>query len=193
MVTLLRHFQCDKEENGAFHNIPKVSVIKNMLGCFTGHPQKLEATSFARPLWGTRFNKRIVGGEIAALGQFPWMARLGYKHKRDRELNLTVEGALINRNTVVTAAIALVARNKRTENHQARRKQCRETVDCEGNVCAPEPQDFKPKQIIPHADFGSRSYKNDIGLLIRLKRDAVFHGNDTDILLLFPLYIKDIK
>ncbi|VEN47988.1 unnamed protein product [Callosobruchus maculatus] len=123
----------------------------------------------------TRFNRRIVGGEIAALGQFPWMARLGYKQKRDREFKFSCGGALINRNTVVTAAHCITGKNrKELKIIRLGENNAEKPIDCEGNVCAPEPQDFKPKNILPHANFSSRSYQNDIGL-IRLRRNAVFH------------------
>lgn len=49
-------------------------------------------------------------------------------------------------------------------------------IDCEAGVCADPPQDFNPKLVIVHQDYGNPPYKHDIAL-IRLDRPAVFNGN----------------
>ncbi|KAH9642611.1 hypothetical protein HF086_011204 [Spodoptera exigua] len=47
---------------------------------------------------------RVVGGVDAALGDFPWMALLGYKSKRTGTTNWLCGGSLISSRHVLTAA-----------------------------------------------------------------------------------------
>lgn len=49
-----------------------------------------------------RAKSRITGGKTAALGQFPWLARLGYN--RDKTIKFLCGSALIRMNCILTAA-----------------------------------------------------------------------------------------
>lgn len=47
---------------------------------------------------------RIMGGTEATLGQFPWMARIGYDFsKKNKKIYYLCAGALINRWHILTA------------------------------------------------------------------------------------------
>ena len=55
---------------------------------------------------------QIVGGENATLGEFPWMALLGFKIKVGRtkeDIFYLCGGSLINKHYVLTAASCVVA------------------------------------------------------------------------------------
>lgn len=51
---------------------------------------------------GMATRSRIIGGKKAGLGQFPWLARLGYRKKQN--IQFLCGGALIKDTCVLTAA-----------------------------------------------------------------------------------------
>ncbi|KAF2905341.1 hypothetical protein ILUMI_00843 [Ignelater luminosus] len=128
---------------------------------------------------GISMTDRIIGGTNASLGQFPWLARIGYTSddQRSASPNFKCGGALINKIYVLTAAHCvtslpgkfIVSSVRLGENNALTE------IDCEGQVCAARVQDFKPRTLIVHKDYGVPPYKNDIAL-IRLDRPALFNG-----------------
>lgn len=48
-------------------------------------------------------------------------------------------------------------------------------VDCDGKICAPEPQDFYLDTIFIHRQYNERTNINDIALL-KLTHDAALNG-----------------
>ncbi|XP_060527442.1 phenoloxidase-activating factor 3-like [Cylas formicarius] len=87
---------------------------------------------------------KIVGGREAALGQFPWMVRLGYQNNPFKsELKFLCGGSLISRYYVLTAAhcvdkwYTFILAVARLGEHLVYRD-----PDCEGKVCAPRVQDI---------------------------------------------------
>lgn len=53
-----------------------------------------------------KIGSRITGGKTAAIGQYPWMARLGYEQD-DESIKFKCGGSLINQKYVLTAAHCL--------------------------------------------------------------------------------------
>lgn len=47
---------------------------------------------------------RIIGGRNAALGEKPWLARIGYSGPKMPEISYRCGGAILNKNTIITAA-----------------------------------------------------------------------------------------
>ncbi|XP_046982437.1 spaetzle-processing enzyme-like [Schistocerca americana] len=131
---------------------------------------------------------RIIGGKNAALGAYPWIARIGYistpsplasKYQLPgtrRKAVFRCGAALISSYYVVSAAhcvanlpgglevglIRLGEHNTRTD------------PDCEDGVCAEPVQDFRPSEVLMHADYDQLPFKHDISL-IRLDRAVRFH------------------
>ncbi|VEN51796.1 unnamed protein product [Callosobruchus maculatus] len=98
-------------------------------------------------------NIRIVGGEKAKMGEFPWMVRLGHRYKtNDGLIFFNCAGTLINTRYVLTAA------HCGTNNTMARigEHDVVNVTDCEGSICAPPVQDRK---IEKYFGFG---YKKEI-------------------------------
>lgn len=56
---------------------------------------------------GISFTERIIGGNMASAGKYPWLARLGYKTKIKGRYTFLCGGALINKKFVITAAHCL--------------------------------------------------------------------------------------
>lgn len=54
---------------------------------------------------------RIIGGTNASLGQFPWLARIGYTSEEQRSAspNFKCGGALVSKYYVLTAAHCVTA------------------------------------------------------------------------------------
>lgn len=50
-------------------------------------------------------SQRIIGGKNASIGQYPWLARLGYLvNDQKQEISFKCGGSLINKMYIVTAA-----------------------------------------------------------------------------------------
>ncbi|XP_063703646.1 CLIP domain-containing serine protease HP8-like [Culicoides brevitarsis] len=113
---------------------------------------------------------RIVGGTRAKLGQYPWLARLGY----NRTENVTFEcgGTLISKRHVLTAShcvldiepavvvqVVLGEHNVTSE------------IDCELEKCADPVQIYRPIEIVVPTEYHKSHYKHDIAL-IKLDRDV---------------------
>nr|XP_022909842.1 melanization protease 1-like [Onthophagus taurus] len=127
---------------------------------------------------------RIIGGEKARLGQYPWLARIGYSMPGCTKAVLyRCGGFLINEWYVGTAAhcvtdLPTIVCPK--DNHTVKFKltsiQLGEHVvstpiDCENGECAEEVQEFQPAEINFHFMYNNPKYANDIAL-IKLNKPA---------------------
>merc|ERR1712213_139198 len=119
-------------------------------------------------------NIRIVGGQDATLGQYPWLVNLGYQRNGAGETLFKCGGTLIGPRHVVTAAhcvtdlpsgFALAA--VRVGEHDLASEQ-----DCQSGVCSPDPQDMKVRKIVFHPSYGKpNAFQNDIAV-ISLEEDS---------------------
>ncbi|KAF9796699.1 hypothetical protein SFRURICE_008109 [Spodoptera frugiperda] len=135
---------------------------------------KIPAEEIAKhPVWtkldavdcGDSAADRIIGGLNAGLGDFPWIARLGYLE--DDEIDYMCGGALVTDRHVVTAAhcvqksdYGLVLTTVRLGEHDTRTD-----PDCELKVCAPAVQDRGIKRIISHPQFNKPAFHNDVAII----------------------------
>lgn len=133
--------------------------------------------------------QRIVGGQDALPGEFPFTALLGKTRKRKsagvsyEQKVFTCGGTLINLRYVVTAAHCHHATIRRKQISLVRLGEYEVTdhnrPDCSGDFCLEDPQDFdlRSEDIILHPDYGKErqdkiiNTTNDIAL-IRLPRTA---------------------
>nr|AAL31706.1 coagulation factor-like protein 3 [Hyphantria cunea] len=109
---------------------------------------------------------RVVGGEKAKLGDFPWMALLGYKN-RNGDTNWLCGGSLISSRHILTAAHCI--HNHENDLYVVRLGELDLTKEDEGAT----PYDVLIKQKIKHAEYSANAYTNDIGILI-LDKDVEF-------------------
>ncbi|ENN70806.1 hypothetical protein HUJ04_004940 [Dendroctonus ponderosae] len=121
---------------------------------------------------------RIIGGKEATLGQFPWIARLGYQIKKNKpKIFYLCAGSLINRWYVVTANHCFLDLLGDTlKQVRLGENFLKEQSDCENEICAPPVQDIDVQRLIRFEEYeGERSITyGDIGL-IKLARPAEFH------------------
>ncbi|XP_044260048.1 phenoloxidase-activating factor 1-like isoform X2 [Tribolium madens] len=138
---------------------------------------------------------RILGGKVARLGEFPWLARL--IHKRNGFKKAGCAGFLITSKFIVTAAhclesdmiqylgplyeVVLGEHNTQTE------------IDCESKnkTCAPKNQVIRVKKTISHSmyDEKSKQHHHDIAL-IQLKKSAKFTSHVAPICVLEKVEFK---
>lgn len=109
---------------------------------------------------------RIIGGTRAALGQYPWMARLGYVYPDD-DIDWMCGGALITDRLVITAAHCLPSENDGYKLQYVRLGEHDITTDpdCELSICAPPVQDRGIRNLSKHASFNHPAFHNDLAML----------------------------
>jgi len=125
-------------------------------------------------------HKRIVNGEDAALGQFPWLVNLGYKRNGAGEPLFKCGGSLIGSRHVVTAAHCVTDLPRgfalqvvRVGEHDLASKQDCECDEDDCSYCSPEPQDMDVASIVFHPSYGKpKPFQNDIAV-ITLTEDVI--------------------
>ncbi|XP_039760066.1 uncharacterized protein LOC120633784 [Pararge aegeria] len=110
---------------------------------------------------------RVVGGVDAKLGDFPWMALLGYKGKRSPTTSWLCGGSLISRHHVLTAAHCI--HNHEDDLYVVRVGELDLASETEGAT----PVDVLIKTKIKHEDYNAKAFTNDIALLV-LQNDVQF-------------------
>ena len=77
-----------------------MDVITNNTGRFGNHENRIAlAAKCPIPL-----KERIVGGEEASIGEYPWLALIGYTSGRGSDVTWSCGGSLIGNKYVLTAA-----------------------------------------------------------------------------------------
>ncbi|XP_066995228.2 melanization protease 1 isoform X2 [Anabrus simplex] len=129
---------------------------------------------------------RILGGNEADLGEFPWLAALIYRSPKG-QLGFLCGGSLINKRYVLTAAHCLLPGSSgntligvRLGEHNTATP-----IDCNSDgECSDHPVDLGIEEVLPHPEYDSRrsSQFNDIGL-IRLNSDVPYTDSQSAVLL----------
>ncbi|XP_041982794.1 uncharacterized protein LOC121735881 isoform X2 [Aricia agestis] len=108
---------------------------------------------------GGQFGK-VVGGVDAKLGDFPWIALLGYTNKRDQSTRWRCGGSLITDKHVLTAAHCI--QNHEDELYVVRLGELDLSRDDDGA----SPIDVLIKRQIKHEQYSPSSFENDIAVLL---------------------------
>ena len=83
------------------YTIDVVDVITNDTGRFGNHENRI-ALAAKCPIFSVC--NRIVGGEEACLGEYPWLALIGYTSGRGSDVTWSCGGSLIGNKHILTAA-----------------------------------------------------------------------------------------
>ncbi|XP_055541343.1 CLIP domain-containing serine protease B9 [Wyeomyia smithii] len=115
-------------------------------------------------LCGLSVNTRIIGGEAEIPGQFPWMARLAYRNRTSGRVTYRCAGSLITSRHVITVAHCVTNLIDELELVSVRLGdlECNSLTD---NRCRNRYQDFAIERLIPHENYDSPKYANDIALV----------------------------
>ena len=187
---ILKKKVCHKEETGVCCSEPNLPSPKPSPQCSLSSPSCLPGppNCGSRATVASVLDIRIVGGQDAELGEFPYTALLGSKS------GWFCGGTLINQHYVLTAAhcIGRLTRVRLGEYNVTRVID----QDCDNSICLPEPQDFTVQQadITVHQEYQSiretkgKGVHNDIAL-IRLPRPAILNAGVQVVCL--PLAIAD--
>ncbi|XP_069688618.1 venom protease-like [Periplaneta americana] len=120
---------------------------------------------------------RIIGGKDAALGAYPWIARIGYISSKtpDQQPLFRCGAVLVNKFYIITAAhcVTNLPNKLRVGVIRLGEHNINTDPDCEDGVCADPLQDYTPTELIVHKDYGKPQFKNDISI-IRLDREVIF-------------------
>ncbi|XP_021947723.1 CLIP domain-containing serine protease 2-like isoform X1 [Folsomia candida] len=143
---------------------PNLHLLPDKEHCGHGNPSLLKV--------------RIAGGREAGLGTFPWMALIGYSligvGGQRGPTKFLCGGSLINELYVLTAAHCVSESDIPQGNIpiSVRLGEYNQSmaIDCEGNICAPPPQDVAIAEIIIHENFDKNSTKENDIALIRLEK-----------------------
>lgn len=120
-------------------------------------------------------NTRIVGGQSAVIGQYNWLANLGYVQDGGSETLFKCGGSLIGKRYVITAAHCVIQLPRGFSLGTVRLGEydLDKEEDCKDNFCSSPPQDFKVEAVIPHPDYGS-AFENDIAI-VKLADEATIN------------------
>ncbi|CAH0728369.1 unnamed protein product, partial [Brenthis ino] len=109
---------------------------------------------------------RIIGGMNAALGQFPWVVRLGYSLQEYNDFDWMCGGALLTDLHLITAAHCVKAEDDYQLSVIRVGEYDTETnPDCQLHVCAPPVQDRKIRAIRMHPNFDKPPFHNDVAII----------------------------
>ncbi|XP_037088976.1 phenoloxidase-activating factor 3-like [Pollicipes pollicipes] len=140
---------------------------------------------------GINIHDRIVGGEQADIGEYPWLAVLGYEVVGTGDTEFNCGGTLINDWYVVTAAhcVTNLPSDYRLSTVRLGEHNLITSPDCQERdglkSCSEREQDFTPVEVLPHPDYSKPNrYWNDIALL-RLDRPVSKNAGVSPICLPF--------
>ncbi|KAL3285559.1 hypothetical protein HHI36_000089 [Cryptolaemus montrouzieri] len=117
----------------------------------------------------TAVNK-ITGGDVAELGQFPWMALLGFKQAAVPSTQYLCGGSLITKSHVLTAAHCIL-KNRPLELYSVRFGEFNLSSpnDCmefgKDKVCADKHVDIPVESVMIHPEYNVKTLKNDIAII----------------------------
>ncbi|XP_019880112.2 CLIP domain-containing serine protease HP8 isoform X2 [Aethina tumida] len=105
-------------------------------------------------------SSRIIRGNKASIGEFPWMALIIYN--TDQRLDFKCGGTVITERYVLSAAHCKL---KSAIGVRLGEYDVDKVIDCEDGYCAPAPQDFYIESFVVHPGYDPKTFVNDIGII----------------------------
>ncbi|KYB26592.1 Transmembrane protease serine 9-like Protein [Tribolium castaneum] len=141
---------------------------------------------------------KVSGGKVADLGQFPWMALLGYRQKGLNYTQFLCAGSIITDHYILTAAHCINLDRRlelvlvRLGEHDLLADKDCFTIN-NYTTCAPPHVDFTIQEVTVHKQYNTRTIQNDIAL-IKVRRQIRFTEYIKPICLPFErhLELKDL-
>ena len=140
-----------KEPENKYQSHPGIQLIADKDSCGKGKP-----------------DQRIVGGQDAPQGKFPWLVNLGYQQDSKGEKVFKCGGSLIGPRHIVTAAhcVTQLPRGFVLTTIRVGEHDLDKDVDCDPPATCPPPQDIAVEDIIFHPSYGSpEAFQNDIAVV----------------------------
>ncbi|XP_055693404.1 serine protease easter-like [Lutzomyia longipalpis] len=159
------------------------SVVAALILLYLSALQLTGATENARECASTSKNKcgiqalsdRIVGGEVTAIDEFPWMALLSY-HDDDGEDVWGCGGSFIGTRTILTAAHCLLptlAFVRLGEHNVSSAVDCQIFANPLDKDCADPPIDYHDFIVLRHPQWTPELKQNDVGLIKLMQKPPV--------------------
>lgn len=170
-IQLLQESQC-----GYSRNQPKVCCTAETVTTSKPYVPVVDTSDLLPPpdKCGQILGQRIVGGKVARLDEFQWMALIEYSKPSGRGFHCG--GALISNRYVLTAAhcIKNIPKGWRLISVRLGEHNLQTDIDCE-EYCADPPQNVPVEESIPHEGYDPNSIHryHDVAVL-RLQRPVEF-------------------
>jgi len=160
-------------------SLPKVCCPRGAVNApakktFENHPNR-NALASRCPM--KPFSQKIVGGENAPIGDYPWLALLGYSSTANRTKDSPIEwhcgGSLIGDRYVVTAAHCI--KKELSKIRVGEYTISNSGKDCSSvnrHQCNAGHQDFDIEKIVTHPEYNTITHKKDIAI-IKLKNKII--------------------
>ncbi|KAJ8681753.1 hypothetical protein QAD02_017545 [Eretmocerus hayati] len=112
---------------------------------------------------------RLMGGENSAIGEFPWLARLGYvdRQKRDDKI-FRCDGSILSEFFIITSARCAIGNEtagKTLEVARLGEYNLETDPDCDGDFCADAYVDYIVTKTSIHQEYQESTRMNNIALV----------------------------
>ncbi|XP_039757565.1 CLIP domain-containing serine protease 14D-like isoform X2 [Pararge aegeria] len=134
---------------------------------------------------------KIFGGTVAAVDEYPWLARIKYIYNTDdNRFSFSCSATLITDRHLVTAAHCFSSINLKAISVRLGEWNTNSPKDCHQGLCADPPVEIEIESVIIHPKFNKRNLTHADIAIIKLKKSVNFTDFIEPICLPTTEYIK---